>query len=319
MAFMLILLVDNVEALTISTEIGFSSEEVGYNIDGTWNSYSSNNLNKSLSGMTTKELTALNYRFTLNDYFKSDNTYNISFNLRNSYIYYNEDYTFRDNILELLNRNFKCYFTSSGSVQTADTCFESYNFDIDYVNVQEVKYNITFKPKQNIWRLLVQQESGENEYPPIYTTYGWETSNLTAGIVDLSSSSTDMTETNEKLDNINDSLTDSNVDSSDATGFFDDFTTEDNGGISGIVTAPLNMVNSLLQTGTCSDFSFSILGKDVSLPCGSILWNSVPTAILVIYHTIICGYFSYLILKSLFKDIEKMKNPNSSEVNTIDL
>ena len=123
----------------------------------------------------------------------------------------------------------------------------------------------------------------------------------------------------DSQDKINDSLTDDNVETDDATGFFDDFTTEDNGGISGIVTAPLTMINSLLQTGTCTDLSFSILGKDVYLPCGSILWNLVPSAILIVYQTIVCGYFSYILLKSLFKDIEKLKNPNNSEVSTLDL
>ena len=127
-------------------------------------------------------------------------------------------------------------------------------------------------------------------------------------------------ETNDKLDNLNDSLNNSNVDDNVGSSFFNDFTDEDNGGISGIIKAPLVLINSLLgSTNSCNDLSFPILSTNVSLPCGSLLWSKVPSDVLTIYHTIICGYLSFILLKKLYKDIEDLKNPNDSEVKTTDL
>lgn len=118
-----------------------------------------------------------------------------------------------------------------------------------------------------------------------------------------------------------DKILDDNVDSSNenASSFFDNFTLEDNGGISSIVTAPLKVIQGLISGGTCSNLEFSVFNKELYFPSGCILWNNCPEPILVLYHTLICGFFSYFIGLSLFKDIESLKNPNDSGVSTLDL
>lgn len=141
-------------------------------------------------------------------------------------------------------------------------------------------------------------------------------------------------ETNEKLDDLNDkqeqsnqiqtdikdSITNPNVDIGTGNSFFDNFQTEDNGGISGIITAPLTLINSLLDgQGTCTDLKFPIMGKEVALPSGCIIWDKVPNEMEVLIQTLVCGIGAYFLLRELFKDIEKLKNPNNSEVSTLDL
>lgn len=134
-------------------------------------------------------------------------------------------------------------------------------------------------------------------------------------------------QTNEKLDDLNDkqeeikdSITDSTIEEGTGNSFFDNFQTEDNGGISGIITAPLTLINSLLDgQGTCTDLKFPIMGKEVSLPSGCIIWDKVPNEMEVLIQTLVCGTGAYFLLKQLFKDIEKLKNPNNSEVSTLDL
>lgn len=107
---------------------------------------------------------------------------------------------------------------------------------------------------------------------------------------------------------------------SNGGGFFDNFTTTDNGGISSIVTSPLRLIKGLLNSGSsCQDLSFTIYGKKVAFPSGCILWDKVPDNVLTIYHTLICGVFAYYLLIKLFKDIENLKDPNKSEVSTLDL
>lgn len=127
-------------------------------------------------------------------------------------------------------------------------------------------------------------------------------------------------ETNDQLGNLNDNITNGNIDSGTGNSFFDNFQTEDNGGISGIITAPLTLINSLLDgQGTCTDLTFPILGKEVSMPSGCIIWDKVPNEMEVLIQTLVCGTGAYFLLRQLFKDIEKLKNPNNSEVSTLDL
>lgn len=127
-------------------------------------------------------------------------------------------------------------------------------------------------------------------------------------------------ESNKTQEEIKDAITDSNVDTNTGNSFFDNFSTEDNGGISGIITAPLTLINSLLDNqGTCTDLEFPIMGKDVAIPSGCIIWDKVPNSIETIIQMLVCGTGAYFILTKLFKDINNLKDPNKSEVSTLDL
>lgn len=124
----------------------------------------------------------------------------------------------------------------------------------------------------------------------------------------------------DSTNDIKDSINNDNVDDSSGTasGFFNDFS--DNGhGLSGIVTAPLNAVNAMLST-TCTAPSATYKNKTFSLPCGDILWNqegasNFKNILNLFYGGIIC----FGILKSLFKDVNDLKNPDNDKVEVVDL
>ena len=131
-------------------------------------------------------------------------------------------------------------------------------------------------------------------------------------------------DTNDKINDLDKDITNSDTTGANSKGksFFDNFNTTDNGGISSIVSAPLRLIKGLVSsngTNSCTDLPMNIMGKDVAIPCGKILWSKVPQGTLTIYYTIICGVGAYALLRALFKDIDKLKNPNNSEVKTIDL
>lgn len=120
-------------------------------------------------------------------------------------------------------------------------------------------------------------------------------------------------------DKLTSSITDSTVDDDVGTSFFDGFEDNDNGGISGIVSAPLNLINTLLSNESCSPLSADVLGTTVEFPCGEIIWDEVPNSFINIYWTFFCGFCSYFILRKLFKDIEGLKSPSDKGVDTLDL
>ena len=101
--------------------------------------------------------------------------------------------------------------------------------------------------------------------------------------------------------------------------FFEDFSDTDNGGISAIITSPLRLINSLLNDSSCESLMLPIFENQIPFPSGCMLWDKAPQSIISLWHTFICGLGSYFILTSLFKDIEKLKHPDESEVKTLDL
>lgn len=129
-------------------------------------------------------------------------------------------------------------------------------------------------------------------------------------------------ETTDAINQVNDSINNDNIDSGTGSDFFSNFDTSDNGGISSIVTKPLVIINNLLSNNnSCNNLTLpNILGvSNAELPSGCILWNNVPSSVVAIWNTFVCGLASYYILKDIFKIIEKLKNPTDDSVEVIDL
>lgn len=124
-------------------------------------------------------------------------------------------------------------------------------------------------------------------------------------------------ETNDRLDNINDSLNNSNVDNGTGSNFFNDFSSSDNGGISSIVKAPLVAINSMLSN-TCTAMSVTYKGKEVSLSCGTEFWSKA-SVIQNYLNWFEGGILVYLIIRKLYKLIESLKNPDDDRVEVMDL
>lgn len=122
--------------------------------------------------------------------------------------------------------------------------------------------------------------------------------------------------TNDRLDDIENTITDDSID--DNSGFFTDFE-ENDFGLSDIVKAPLILIRGLSNGGTCQDLQFNVLGADVSLPSGCILWDKVPASIETIYNIFIGGFLAYILGTKLFHDVNDLKDPQKNEVSTLDL
>lgn len=123
----------------------------------------------------------------------------------------------------------------------------------------------------------------------------------------------------DSINDLNNSLNNDNIEGSEgvANSFFDNFTDNDNGGISGIVTAPLVAINAMLN-GTCTPLSTTFKGKEISLQCGTELWGRL-TGLKEFLNVVLGGYICYRICIKLFKLIQNMKNPDNDRVEVMDL
>lgn len=126
------------------------------------------------------------------------------------------------------------------------------------------------------------------------------------------------------------SLTDDTI-SSDTidTGndFFDNFSTSSTTGFSGIINAPIRIFQSMVNNNACVPLVLPFSLNDgthngsanVSLPCGNILWDNAPQAVVLMWHTIIFGVLGYRLLIDLVKFVNNLLNPNSTNEYVMDL
>ena len=129
-----------------------------------------------------------------------------------------------------------------------------------------------------------------------------------------------------KLDDIKDSIdgisgyiSDGNVSSSTGQNFFGNFQVDDFG-ISGIITAPLNAINSL-TSATCSPLIIPIpfTNSTVSLPCMSSYYSSKVPELYQLWQIVSFGILSYYIINSIFGMIHNFREPDNDCVEVLDL
>lgn len=119
----------------------------------------------------------------------------------------------------------------------------------------------------------------------------------------------------------NDLLKDDNVDGANSTGssFFNNFS-GNNHGLSGIVSSPLRLINSL-SSSTCTPLSFTIpfVNTQMTLPCMSTIYSTHFSTILTLYRLITTGLIAYKILINLFGTVKGLQDPDSSKIEVVDL
>lgn len=127
--------------------------------------------------------------------------------------------------------------------------------------------------------------------------------------------------TNEKLDDLNESITDSDISgaSDSAGGFFTDFENDDYG-LSDIVTLPLTFIQGLANA-SCSELSLPLpfVDEDVELPCMSAIYENYFGPFLTIYQIITFGIVGYWVCVNTLRLVNNFKNPDNDEVEVMDL
>lgn len=128
-------------------------------------------------------------------------------------------------------------------------------------------------------------------------------------------------DTTDAINDLNDTMKDDNIDNTQSNSFFNNF--QDNThGLSGIITAPLGVVQGLVNVSptSCQDLSINYNNKTITLPCGRIFWgHSGFSSFSDFYNLVVGGLFAYLIIKNLFLIIEKLKDPDNDKVEVMDL
>ena len=122
-----------------------------------------------------------------------------------------------------------------------------------------------------------------------------------------------------KLDSIYDYISDGNVNGNTGQNFFGNFQVDDFG-ISAIITAPLDAINSL-TSATCSPLTIPIpfTNSTISLPCMTSYYSTKVPELYQLWQIVSFGIISYYIINSIFGMIHNFREPDNDCVEVLDL
>lgn len=125
--------------------------------------------------------------------------------------------------------------------------------------------------------------------------------------------------TNSAINDVNNSINNSNVENGTGESFFNDFTSQDFG-LSQIITIPLNTIQSLTSK-SCVPLQVPIpfTNSNVSLPCMTEIYETKFPTIYNLWKIVSFGIVAYLIAIDIFHIVKGFKDPESDKVEVLDL
>lgn len=126
-------------------------------------------------------------------------------------------------------------------------------------------------------------------------------------------------QTNQKLDDLNKNLTDDNVDTSGAGGFFGDYKDNDYG-LSSVIKAPLEFIQKL-NSNVCTDLTLPIpfVNQNATLPCMKTIYQKHFGSLFTLYQTITTGFIAYWVSVRIFALVKGFKDPEDDKIEVMDL
>lgn len=125
-------------------------------------------------------------------------------------------------------------------------------------------------------------------------------------------------ETTDAVNNVNNTLNDDNVNTQQASDFFSNFQSN-NHGLSGIITSPLRLIQSL-SSSQCSSLVLPLpfVNQSATIPCMSTVYNRFPT-FYNLWQLISTGLIAYYILINLFAKVHSLQNPQEDRIEVLNL
>lgn len=127
-------------------------------------------------------------------------------------------------------------------------------------------------------------------------------------------------ETNQQLGDLNSNLTDSNIDTSGANGFFNNYQYDDYG-LSSIITAPLELIKKL-NNSQCTELSIPlpyVKNQNLKLPCMNTIYKQHFNSLFTLYQNITTGFIAYWVAIRIFALVKSFKDPEDDKIEVLDL
>lgn len=124
---------------------------------------------------------------------------------------------------------------------------------------------------------------------------------------------------NQNIENVNNSINDDNITSSDADDLVNNEAFTDSTGLESVIQLPLNMVNSL--SNTCQPISITIpfINYTGTIPCMSTIYSQHFGSLYTLLKVVINGFFVYRLLLKVYELVHSAKQPDEDKLEVIDL
>lgn len=126
-------------------------------------------------------------------------------------------------------------------------------------------------------------------------------------------------DTTNAINDVNNSINNSNIDNGVGTSFFNNFTNQDFG-LSQIITIPLSTIQSLTSK-TCVPLQVPIpfTSSNINLPCMTEIYENKFPTIYNLWKIVSFGIVAYFIAIDIFHMVKGFKDPESDKVEVLDL
>lgn len=141
----------------------------------------------------------------------------------------------------------------------------------------------------------------------------------TQNIINNNNSNTDRIIQSQNNINNNINNTDTTEANNSGSSFFNSFQS-DSHGLSGIITAPLRLINSL-TTATCNplEFDLPIIHNHVTLSCMRPILEQHFGIFFSLWQLITTGLISYTVCINLYSKVRALQNPNNDRIEVLNL
>lgn len=129
----------------------------------------------------------------------------------------------------------------------------------------------------------------------------------------------DTSQIQQGVQDINNSINNDSVTTSDADNFTNNQAFTDTTGLESVIQLPLNMVNSL--TNTCQPIQITIpfINYTGVIPCMSTIYQSKFNTLYTIVKIVVNGFFVYRLLLKIYELVHNAKQPDEDKLEVIDL
>ena len=219
--------------------------------------------------------------------------------------------------VKVYNTNETCTISSdSAYITTARKFVVTFKIQASLYNYGNGNGVVWFnKPLQLAW-----YTKGSNVYEFISFNYGYEPFTYKADLSGIAIAN-NINQTNQNITNLNQDITNDNVDQSKdkAGGFFNNFQ-NNNHGLTGIITSPLNLIKSLTSK-SCTPLNLQLpfVNQPLILPCMREIYESKFSGIYEIYKIVVTGFVGYYIAVNIFAMVKGFKDPDKDEVEVMEL
>lgn len=214
------------------------------------------------------------------------------------------------------NRNLSCWFNiPSNSLLT-----QLYGNTVDnllFTNVKDFRYSISDSADTGLLQTITSQNQ------TMINNQNTMINQNNQLIQNQQQTNTNIQNNTNAINNQTETIKDTNISgaNTEVQNLLNSIDATDNTGLTGVITAPLSIINNLSQGCSPINLTIPYIDANVSIPCMStdVYPKMASGGLITTISVIINGFLIYRVIASLYAMVKNFKNPDEDKVEVVDL